>query len=83
MVSENVNESGFTGLEIKIFQESLESKMSSFNAKMILDSAFVTSGLKVQPILDKTQSHCLCMELIKKGGPAFRTGIEIYKKYLQ
>ena len=67
-----------------VFRKSLEVKMSPFNARIILDSAFVSSGvIKTEENLDKTQTSDLCLALIKKGGPAFHVGTEIYKKYVQ
>ena len=67
-----------------LFRKGLEVRMSPFNARIILDSAFVSSGVeKTEETLDKTQTQSLCLALIKKGGPAFQVGTEIYKKYLQ
>jgi len=66
------------------FRKGLEVRMSPFNAKIILDSAFVSSGvIKTEENLDKAQTQELCLALIKKGGPAFHVGTEIFKKYLQ
>jgi hypothetical protein len=66
------------------FRKGLEIRMSPFNAKIILDSAFVSSGIVLtEENLDKTQAQTLCLSLIKKGGPAFHVGTEIYKTYLQ
>lgn len=67
-----------------VFRKGLEVRMSPFNAKIILDSAFVSSGIIVtEENLDKAQAQSLCLTLIKKGGPAFHVGTEIYKTYLQ
>lgn len=67
----------------QFFLSHLESKMSGHNAKMILDSAFLQEGLSYpyDQELNKEQSQNLCLALIKKGGPAFKVGTEIYKKY--
>ncbi len=63
----------------------LETRVTEYNARMILESALVSSGLNAtySDILDKDQSHSLCLALIKKGGPAFQVGTEIYRKYLK
>lgn len=67
-----------------IFRKGLEIRMSPFNAKIILDSAFVSSGIALtEENLDKAQAQSICLSLIKKGGPAFQVGTEIYKTYLQ
>ncbi len=67
-----------------VFRKGLEVKMSPFNARIILDSAFVSSGLSAtEENLDKTQAQAVCLALIRKGGPAFQVGTEIYKKYIQ
>ncbi len=63
----------------------LETRVTEYNAKMILKSALVSTGLDATytEALDKDQSHSLCLALIKKGGPAFQVGTEIYRKYLK
>lgn len=67
-----------------LFRKGLEVRMSPFNAKIILDSAFISSGMSfTEENLDKAQAQSLCLALIKKGGPAFQVGTEVYKKYLQ
>lgn len=67
-----------------LFRKGLEVRMSPFNAKIILDSAFISSGMSyTEENLDKAQAQNLCLALIKKGGPAFQVGTEIYKKYIQ
>jgi hypothetical protein len=67
-----------------VFRKGLEVRMSPFNARIILDSAFVSCGLvKTEENLDKAQTQEICLALIKKGGPAFHVGTEIFKKYLQ
>lgn len=73
-----------TVVNVSVIRKGLEVKMSPFNAKIILDSAFVSSGLNVsEENLNKDQAQAICMALIRKGGPAFQVGTEIYKKYLQ
>lgn len=75
---------GVENVNAGAFRKKLEIRMSPFNARIILNSAFVTSGLEyTEENLDKTQTQSLCLALIKKGGPAFHVGTEMYKKHLQ
>lgn len=63
----------------------LETRVTEYNARMILESALASSGLAIdhKDELNAEQSHSLCLALIKKGGPAFQVGTQIYKKYLK
>ncbi len=79
-MSENEN----IQINADVFRKKLETTMSPFNAKLIVESAFVSSGItNLSEGLDKNQAHTICLALIKKGGPASRVGTEVYKSYLQ
>lgn len=69
----------------QFFLKQLNQRVSQFDARLILDSAIVTSGLNLQmeTKLDQEQAKGLCLELIKKGGPAFQVGTSIYRQLPQ
>lgn len=69
----------------KVILTRLQQKVSINNAKLLLDSAKVSTGLmKVDNELELTQDQAktLCMKLMNQGGPAFHVGQAIYKEYL-
>lgn len=58
----------------------LKKKVSDSNAKLLLHTASVRSGVyypEHEP-LKKEDAHNLCMELIKGGGPSFQVGRSVY-----
>ncbi len=62
--------------------EKLKIKLSTYDARIILDSAMVIAGLRsewTQP-LQKQDAQTLCMQLMRRGGPAFHVGTEVYKQ---
>jgi hypothetical protein len=67
-------------ITMNFFLTELKKKVSDSNAKLLLHSAVVRSGLQYpehQP-LKKEDAHMLCMELIKSGGPGFQVGRSVY-----
>ena len=62
----------------------LQAKVSVNNAKLLLDSAKITTGIMVANEIDLSseQAKTLCLNLINSGGPAFHVGQAIYKEYL-
>ena len=62
----------------------LQQRVSMNNAKLILDSAKVSTGVLIDnaAILSQDQAKTLCLKLIQEGGPAFQVGQAIYKEYL-
>lgn len=63
----------------------LQQKVSIVNAKLLLDSAKVQSGLQIidnDQALEMDQAKTLCLRLINNGGPSFHVGQAIYKEYL-
>jgi hypothetical protein len=68
-------------LTVGHFLSQLRSRVSQYDAKLILDSAMVSSGLTVAQEKEMTteEAKTLCLQLIKKGGPAFQVGSAIYR----
>jgi len=66
------------------FLERLKSRMSGYTAQMTLSSALIDSGLdpKFESELNSDELKNLCLELIKKGGPAFQVGQAMYREHL-
>ena len=62
----------------------LEQKVSLNNAKLLLDSAKISTGVMTENGVELTndQAKSLCLRLINQGGPAFHVGQAIYKEYL-
>ncbi len=64
------------------FIERLRLRVSHYNARLVLHSAMVSTGLKVENdvVLTDEQFECLCLGLIKAGGPAFQVGQAMYRE---
>ena len=62
----------------------LQQRVSIVNAKILLDSAKISTGVMVDndSVLNDEQAKALYMRLINQGGPAFQVGQAIYKEYL-
>lgn len=67
-----------------LFLSQLQQRVSKPNAKLLLDTAKIQSGVLVENDIDleATQAKDLCMKLINQGGPSFQVGQAIYKEYL-
>jgi hypothetical protein len=72
-------------ITLKYFIKRLQERVSHDNARLILDAAVIVSGVKApdDKELNKEEASCLCLELIKKGGPAFQVGSAIYRELPQ
>ena len=58
----------------------LSARVSDYNAKLVLQSAAVSTGIdRDQSRLNKEEARAICLELIKRGGPAFQVGKAIYQ----
>lgn len=70
---------------LKYFMKRLQERVSHDNARLILDAAVIVSGIKApeDKELNKEEAASLCMELIKKGGPAFQVGTSVYRELPQ
>ena len=69
----------------KHFLRRLEERVSGYNAKLLLHAALVDSGIvyNSDEKLDSDQAKNLCLSLIKKGGPAFQVGQNLYREMQQ
>ena len=79
------SDSPVTALTVSRILEKLQERVSIYDARLILDSAIVVSGLRLQDnaYLKKDEAEILCLELINKGGPAFKVGSALYRETLQ
>ena len=64
------------------FLKALRERVSANNAKLLLHSAAVKSGMpiKMDEPMRKEEAQALCMELINSGGPGFQVGRAIYSE---
>lgn len=79
----DVNESvavEVSSLKVSDFYNGLASRVSQYNAQLLLHSASISSGISTDhdDFLNREQAKALCLELIKKGGPAFQVGKSLY-----
>lgn len=70
---------------VNYFFEELKKRVSATNAKLLLHSAMVNTGLNfdMSTPLKKEETKMLCLELIKGGGPGFQVGRSIYTRWVQ
>ena len=63
----------------------LKKKVTDSNAKLLLHTAVVRSGLacSADTPLDKKDTQSLCMELIRSGGPGFQVGRAVYNTWVR
>lgn len=67
-------------ITMNVFLLELKKRLSDSNAKLLLHSAVVNTGINCasdEP-MNKEEAHNLCMELIKFGGPGFQAGRTVY-----
>ncbi len=71
------------GLTAGMILTRLQSRVSITNAKILLDTAKIQTGLAVDnaTILEADQAKALCLRLINQGGPGFHVGQAVYKEY--
>ena len=63
------------------FYSKLSERVSDYNAKLMLQSAVISTGLDQNlSSLNNDEAKAICLELIKKGGPAFQVGKAIYQQ---
>jgi len=67
-------------ITVNYFLGELKKRVSFSNAKLLLDSAVVRTGIScsADSPLNPQEAHALCMELIRSGGPGFQVGRAIY-----
>lgn len=63
----------------------LEQRVTQYDARLILRSAMIVSGVKddLHHELSKEKAKDLCLALINRGGPAYQVGSSVYKEVLQ
>ncbi len=72
-------------ITVNYFFNELKKKVSASNARLLLNSAVIQSGLNFAPDqeLKKEEAQSLCMELIRIGGPGFQVGRYIYSNVIK
>ena len=70
-------------MPINLVLKRLQQRVSYFDARLILESAIVSSGIPSDvESLSAEEAKSLCLEMIKRGGPAFQVGSALYKEFL-
>lgn len=64
------------------FIKRLTEKLTHFDAQMILDAAMISAGVETKGdgFFKKDEAKEICLELIKRGGPAYSVGAGIYRE---
>lgn len=72
-------------INLNEINELLKKKVSSLNAKLLLDTAVNQTGLAIssEAQLTKEQIANLALKMINNGGPSFQVGREIYTRFVQ
>ena len=66
---------------VDFFFKELKKKVSDSNAKILLHSAVVRSGISCAATdapLEKNDARALCTALMRSGGPGFQVGRAVY-----
>jgi hypothetical protein len=68
------------GITKAVFLEELKKRVSFTNAKLIMQTATMKTGLTFDDHipLKKEDAQALCLELINAGGPGFQVGKSVY-----
>ncbi|MEZ4873635.1 MAG: hypothetical protein R2827_15620 [Bdellovibrionales bacterium] len=70
-----------TEITFQLFYDKLSSKVSGYNARLLLNTACINSGIaQTESALNEEEVKSICLELIKKGGPSFQVGKEVYSE---
>lgn len=77
-----MSENPMSSVTINDFYNQLASRVSAYNAKLLLQRAVFQSGLDNDHdcCLNMDEAKAMCLELIKKGGPAFQVGKDMYSR---
>lgn len=69
-------------IRLQDFYSKLNKRVSDYNARLVLQSAVMSSGIHREGIdqLNVDEARAICLELIKRGGPAFQVGKDIYQQ---
>jgi hypothetical protein len=73
--------SSTNGFTVNHIYARLSERMSNYNARLMLQSAILTSGVTAteDAVLENDQAKAICLALINKGGPAFQVGKDLYR----
>jgi len=60
----------------------LSERVTNYNARLLLHTVKVGSGVNYDQDapLKQEDAEAICLELIKKGGPAFQVGKDLYNQ---
>jgi len=65
------------------FMRRLTEKLTHFDASLVLEAAMLSAGVpRNDGFLKKDETKEICLELIKRGGPAFSVGTGIYREVI-
>lgn len=77
---EESNNQAICKLTLNDFYSKLSERVSDYNARLMLQSAVISTGLDQNiSSLKVDEARAICLELIKKGGPAFQVGKAMYQ----
>lgn len=80
-MSESIESTSVSKLTLNDFYSKLSEKVSDYNARLLMQSVMIGAGLSGSDhssALKVEEARTLCLELIKKGGPAFQVGKVMY-----
>ena len=68
-------------LTLQDFYLKLSERVTNYNANLMLRSALISSGVTAErdAQLPKEDAQAICLAMIKKGGPAFQVGKDLYQ----
>lgn len=82
-VIETPEDNEITALDEKGLLKRLVEKLSYFDAEMILSAAMISAGVtRRSECFKKKEAREICLQLIKKGGPAFMVGTTVYREFI-
>lgn len=65
------------------FMRRLTEKLTHFDASLVLEAAMLSAGVpRNEGFLKKDETREICLQLIKRGGPAFSVGTGIYREVI-
>lgn len=76
-----MNSSSVSPMTINDIYLRLSEKVSNYNARIMLQSAMLASGVvgEDSKVLENEQAKAICLALINKGGPGFQVGKSVYQ----
>ena len=65
------------------FMKRLTEKLTHFDASLVLEAAMLSAGVpRHEGFFKKDEAKEICLQLIKRGGPAFSVGAGIYREVI-